>query len=73
MRIWQVLAKDFLKRRSVERIDVNGALRIGRMKGLASTGWVGALLAVAGLLMFGVSLAQEAHSARSNTLAHFGT
>jgi hypothetical protein len=43
------------------------------MKGLASTGWVGALLAVAGLLIFGVSLMQAAHSARSNTLAQFGT
>jgi hypothetical protein len=28
---------------------------------------------VAGLLIFGVSLMQAAHSARSNTLAQFGT
>lgn len=40
--------------------------------GWASTGWVGALLAVAGLLIFGVSLSQETRRGRSNTLVPSG-
>jgi DHA1 family inner membrane transport protein len=49
-----------------------GGIAIAGGLGWASTGWVGALLAVGGLLIFGVSLAEEAHSARSNALARSG-
>jgi DHA1 family inner membrane transport protein len=37
--------------------------------GWASTGWVGALLALAGLLIFAVSVVEQERSARSNALA----
>ena len=40
--------------------------------GWASTGWVGALLALAGLLIFGLSLAEEARSGRANALVSDG-
>ena len=42
---------------------------VGAGLGWASTGWVGALLAVAGLLIFAVSLAEEGRNARSRALA----
>src|SRR5437660_6641189 len=42
---------------------------VGAGLGWASTGWVGALLAVAGLLIFAVSVAQEGRNARSRALA----
>src|ERR1700726_1404436 len=41
-----------------------GGLAIAGGLGWASTGWVGALLALAGLLIFVVSLAEEGRSAR---------
>jgi DHA1 family inner membrane transport protein len=49
-----------------------GGVAIDAGLGWASTGWVGALLAVAGLLIFGVSLSQEARRGRSNTLVPSG-
>jgi len=42
---------------------------VGAGLGWASTGWVGALLAVAGLLIFAVSVAQEGRSAPPRALA----
>jgi DHA1 family inner membrane transport protein len=41
-----------------------GGVAIDRGLGWASTGWVGALLAFAGLLIFGVSVAEEGRRAR---------
>ena len=49
-----------------------GGVAIDAGLGWASTGWVGALLAVAGLLIFGVSLAEEARKARSGELLRSG-
>ena len=49
-----------------------GGVAIDAGLGWASTGWVGALLAVAGLLIFGVSLAEEARRARASALVHAG-
>jgi DHA1 family inner membrane transport protein len=49
-----------------------GGVAIDAGLGWASTGWVGALLAVAGLLIFGVSLSQETRRGRSNTLVPSG-
>lgn len=46
-----------------------GGVAIAGGLGWASTGWVGALLAVAGLLIFAVSLAGEERNARSPALA----
>jgi DHA1 family inner membrane transport protein len=46
-----------------------GGLAIAGGLGWASTGWVGALLAGAGLIIFAVSLADEARKARSRALA----
>jgi DHA1 family inner membrane transport protein len=46
-----------------------GGIAIAGGLGWASTGWVGALLAVAGLLIFAVSLAAEGRNARSPALA----
>jgi DHA1 family inner membrane transport protein len=46
-----------------------GGLAIAAGLGWASTGWVGALLALAGLLIFAVSLAEQGRSRRSNALA----
>jgi DHA1 family inner membrane transport protein len=42
-----------------------GGLAIAGGLGWASTGWVGALLAVAGLLIFAVSVAEEGRTAKS--------
>jgi DHA1 family inner membrane transport protein len=42
-----------------------GGVAIASGLGWASTGWVGALLALAGLLIFVVSLAEEGRNARS--------
>jgi DHA1 family inner membrane transport protein len=44
---------------------------VGAGLGWDSTGWVGALLAVAGLLIFAVSVAEEGRTARSRALAEF--
>ena len=41
-----------------------GGVAIAGGLGWASTGWVGALLALAGLLIFAVSLAEEGRNAR---------
>ncbi len=49
-----------------------GGIAIDAGLGWASTGWVGALLAVGGLLIFVVSVAEEARKARSNALARSG-
>lgn len=46
-----------------------GGVAIASGLGWASTGWVGALLAVAGLLIFAVSLVDEGRDARSPALA----
>jgi MFS transporter, DHA1 family, inner membrane transport protein len=46
-----------------------GGVAIASGLGWASTGWVGALLAVAGLLIFAVSLADEGRDAHSPALA----
>jgi len=46
-----------------------GGIAIASGLGWASTGWVGALLAAAGLLLFAVSLAAEGRNARSLALA----
>jgi DHA1 family inner membrane transport protein len=46
-----------------------GGVAIAGGLGWASTGWVGALLAVAGLLIFSVSLADEGRNSRSGILA----
>jgi DHA1 family inner membrane transport protein len=45
-----------------------GGLAVSNGLGWASTGWVGALLAVAGLLIFAASLADEGRTSRSSTL-----
>jgi len=41
-----------------------GGVAIAGGLGWASTGWVGALLALAGLLIFGVALAEQGRNAR---------
>jgi DHA1 family inner membrane transport protein len=46
-----------------------GGIAIAAGLGWASTGWVGALLAVTGLLIFAVSVAEEDRTGRSNALA----
>jgi DHA1 family inner membrane transport protein len=46
-----------------------GGVAIASGLGWASTGWVGALLAAGGLLIFAVSLADEGRNARSRALA----
>jgi MFS transporter, DHA1 family, inner membrane transport protein len=43
-----------------------GGLAIAAGYGFASTGWVGAVLAVAGLMVFGLSLASDQRSVRSS-------
>jgi MFS transporter, DHA1 family, inner membrane transport protein len=43
-----------------------GGLAIAAGYGFASTGWVGAVLAVAGLVVFGLSLASDQRSVRSS-------
>ena len=50
-----------------------GGIAIAGGLGWASTGWVGALLALGGLLIFGVALAEEARSGRSSALLRYGT
>ncbi len=47
-----------------------GGIAIAGGLGWASTGWVGALLAVGGLLIFAVSLADERRNARPHPLIH---
>jgi MFS transporter, DHA1 family, inner membrane transport protein len=47
-----------------------GGIAIAGGLGWASTGWVGALLAVGGLLIFAVSLADERRNARLHPLIH---
>jgi MFS transporter, DHA1 family, inner membrane transport protein len=49
-----------------------GGLAIAAGLGWASTGWVGALLALAGLFIFGMSVAEEGRSGRYNALARTG-
>jgi DHA1 family inner membrane transport protein len=49
-----------------------GGIAIAGGLGWASTGWVGALLAVAGLLIFTVSVAAEERKARSGAVAESG-
>ena len=49
-----------------------GGLAIAGGLGWASTGWVGALLALAGLFIFAVSVAEEGRSGRSTVLARSG-
>jgi MFS transporter, DHA1 family, inner membrane transport protein len=49
-----------------------GGLAIARGFGWASTGWIGALLAVGGLFIFGLSVAEEGRSGRYNALARTG-
>ena len=49
-----------------------GGLAIAGGLGWASTGWVGALLALAGLLIFALSVAEEGRSGRSTVLARSG-
>jgi DHA1 family inner membrane transport protein len=49
-----------------------GGIAIAGGLGWASTGWVGALLAVGGLLIFAVSLADERRNARSYALSQWG-
>jgi DHA1 family inner membrane transport protein len=49
-----------------------GGLAIAGGLGWASTGWVGALLALAGLFIFAVSAAEEGRSGRSTVLARSG-
>jgi DHA1 family inner membrane transport protein len=46
-----------------------GGLAIAGGLGWASTGWVGALLALAGLFIFALSVAEEGRRGRSNVLA----
>jgi len=46
-----------------------GGLAIAGGLGWASTGWVGALLALAGLFIFALSVAEEGRSGRSNVVA----
>ena len=46
-----------------------GGLEISGGLGFASTGWVGAVLALAGLFIFALSVAEEG---RSNSLARSG-
>ena len=46
-----------------------GGLAIAAGLGWASTGWIGALLALAGLLIFAVSVVEQDRSGRSNALA----
>ena len=47
-----------------------GGVAIGAGLGWASTGWVGAVLAVAGLLIFAASLAEERRNARLRAFAN---
>jgi DHA1 family inner membrane transport protein len=47
-----------------------GGVAIGAGLGWASTGWVGAVLAVAGLLIFAASLAEERRNARLRAIAN---
>jgi len=47
-----------------------GGVAIGTGLGWASTGWVGAVLAVAGLLIFAASLAEERRNARLRAFAN---
>ena len=49
-----------------------GGLAVAGGLGWASTGWVGALLALAGLFIFALSAAEEGRSGRSNVLARSG-
>jgi MFS transporter, DHA1 family, inner membrane transport protein len=49
-----------------------GGLAIAGGFGWASTGWIGALLAVGGLFIFGLSVAEEGRSGRYNALARTG-
>jgi DHA1 family inner membrane transport protein len=49
-----------------------GGLAIAGGLGWASTGWVGALLALAGLFIFALSVAEEGRSGRYNALARTG-
>jgi DHA1 family inner membrane transport protein len=46
-----------------------GGVALASGLGWASTGWVGALLALAGLLIFVVSLAEEGRNARGQVLS----
>ena len=56
---------------NVELVARKGPMELRPMAGLgwASTGWVGALLAIVGLLIFAVSVAEQDRSGRSNGLA----
>jgi DHA1 family inner membrane transport protein len=49
-----------------------GGLAIAGGLGWASTGWIGALLALAGLFIFALSVAEEGRSGRYNALARTG-
>jgi DHA1 family inner membrane transport protein len=49
-----------------------GGLAIAGGLGWASTGWVGALLALAGLFIFALSVAEEGRSGRCNVLVRSG-
>jgi DHA1 family inner membrane transport protein len=46
-----------------------GGLAISGGLGFASTGWVGALLALAGLFIFTLSVAEDGRRVRANALA----
>ena len=49
-----------------------GGLAIAGGLGWASTGWIGALLALVGLFIFALSVAEEGRSGRCNVLARSG-
>jgi DHA1 family inner membrane transport protein len=50
-----------------------GGLAIAGGLGWASTGWVGALLALGGLFIFALSVAEEGRRERYDSPARFGT